>query len=125
MDLPCTALRTFPKLIEAACYNRARLTLHRLGRPLRVAIGGHHGLEVILEDRCWLCVDSFHDDVPVLAWCRFDTKGRRDLQAPVRCSLKLLRWRRVVALRDLFEALATGAAELRAGLDHKSGQNQA
>jgi hypothetical protein len=91
MDLPCTVLRTFPK-IEAACCNRARLALHRLGRPLRVAIGGHRGLEVILDDRCWLCVDSFHDDVPVLAWCRFDTKGRGICKRP--CAA---RWRSITS----------------------------
>jgi hypothetical protein len=105
MDLPCIALRTFPKLIEANCYNRARLALHRLGRPLRVAIDGHRGLEVILDDRCWLCVDSFHDDVPVLAWCRFDTKGRWDLQAPVCCSLEVYHIHGGLVMGSVLEAL--------------------
>lgn len=105
MNCSCTALRTFPKLIEAACYNRVRLALHRLGRPLRVAIGGHRGLEVILDDLCWLCVDSFHNDVPVLAWCQFDTRDRSNLQAPVRCSLEVYHLHGGLVMGSVLEVL--------------------
>jgi len=89
MPLPSSPLRSLPKTIEAACYNRVRLSLARHGRPLRVALSGHRGLEVILDDRFWLCVDSLQNDQPVLAWHEFETAGRNALHAPVHCQLCL------------------------------------
>ena len=87
MPLPANSLRTRPKTIEAACYNRVRLALVRRGRPLRVAVPGHRGLEMILDDRWWLCVDSLHDDQPILGWDQFETAGRDALHAPMHCRL--------------------------------------
>lgn len=87
MPLPAGVLHTLPKTVEAACYNRARLALLRRGRPLRVAVPDHRGLEMILDDRHWLCVDSLHNDQPVLGWDEFETAGRDALHAPVRCRL--------------------------------------
>ncbi|MGC1951704.1 MAG: hypothetical protein WA970_03855, partial [Gammaproteobacteria bacterium] len=66
MPLPAGVLHSLPKTIEAACYNRVRLSLARSGSPLRIALPGHRGLEMILEDRFWLCVDSLRNDQPVL-----------------------------------------------------------
>lgn len=42
---------------------------------------------MILEDRFWLCVDSLHNDQPILGWHQFETAGRRALHGPVRCQL--------------------------------------
>lgn len=82
-------LRIFPKQIEAACYNRARLALLRLGSPLRVTLQNHRGLDVILSNFNWLCVDSFADDQLVLAWCDFKIHARSDLHRPVATDLWL------------------------------------
>ena len=79
--------RVFPKTIEAACYNRVRLALLRLGFPLRVALQQHRGLEVILDSAMWLCVDSNTEDQPILAWREFQTCERRGLHLPVSCEL--------------------------------------
>ncbi len=81
--------RIFPKTIEATCYNRGRLALLRLGYPLRVALQQHRGLEVILSNTMWLCVDSNADDQPILAWREFQIHGRRNLIQPVPCELWL------------------------------------
>lgn len=105
MNLDCTALRTFPKRIDATCYNRVRLALRRLGRPLRIAIDYHRGLEMILDDQCWLCVDCFHHDAPILAWCRFDTTDRWDLHAPVPCSLEVYHLHGGLVMGSVLEAL--------------------
>ena len=59
-----TALRTMPKSIEASVYNHVRLALRRLGFPLRVPVPGHRGLEIILDDRIWLCVDANAEESP-------------------------------------------------------------
>lgn len=89
MSLPSRPLRALPKTIEAACFNSVRLALARRGHPLRVVLTGHRGLEIILEDRFWLCVDSLQNDRPVLGWHEFETAGRNALHAPVRCQLCL------------------------------------
>jgi hypothetical protein len=81
-------LRTFPKRIEAACYNRARLALHRIAKPLRLALSEHRGLEVILDDDCWLVVDTLNNDQLILAWTQFE-QHRSALHEPVACVLHL------------------------------------
>jgi hypothetical protein len=82
-------LRILPKRIEAACYNRVRLALLRLENPLRLTLTQHRGLEVILYDESWFCVDSFADDQLVLAWRDFQIHGRDNLCEPVACELWL------------------------------------
>lgn len=91
MDTPheTLPLRIFPKQIEAACYNRVRLALLRLGNPLRIALVQHRGLEVILDDDIWLCVDSLADEQPVLAWREFQVHARDNLHQPIACELWL------------------------------------
>lgn len=84
-----SSLRIFPKKIEAACYNRGRLALLRLGSPLRVTLSLHRGLVVILNSAIWLCVDSFADDQPVMAWREFQIHARDNLYQPVACELWL------------------------------------
>lgn len=84
-----TALRTMPKSIEASIYNHARLALRRLGSPLRVAVPGHRGLEIILDDHIWLCVDANADDQPVMAWVDFSGHHRDNLHEPIGCTLEL------------------------------------
>jgi len=87
-DIP--ALRIIRKTIEAARYNQVRLALRRLGNPLRVDLPGHRGLEIILHDRYWLCVDSYCNDLPVMAWTAFDTRRHNAaLHEPVPCQLRL------------------------------------
>ena len=89
MDILTNPMRIFPKQVEAACYNRGRLAMLRLGRPLRITLSLHRGLEVILDSNMWLCVDSFKDDQPVLAWREFKTFARDDLHQPIACELWL------------------------------------
>ena len=82
-------LRILPKTIEAECYNQVRLALSRLGKPLRIAVPDHRGLDFILDDHCWLCVDSIHADQPILAYCNFATAERSGLYEAVACELRL------------------------------------
>jgi len=89
MDTIDHPLRIFPKKIEAACYNRGRLALLRFGHPLRITLQQHRGLEVILDNTMWLCIDSTTDDQPVMAWREFQIQGRCNLHHPVACELWL------------------------------------
>ncbi len=83
-------LRSIPKTIEARYYNRVRLALTRLGKPLEVELDGEmRQTDMLLSDREWLCVDRARDDLPLLAWTDFSIKERDALHAPVRCTLNL------------------------------------
>jgi hypothetical protein len=100
-ELP--ALRTWPKVLEAGCYNRVRLSLRRIANPLRVALPGHRGLEMILDDRVWLCVDALHDDQPILAWHAFE--ARNGLHEPVACRLHVYHMHGGLVMGTALEAL--------------------
>jgi hypothetical protein len=78
-----------PKTIPATCYNRVRLALIRLGKPLRLGLPRHRGLEMVLTDEVWYCVDSLAEDQLILAWRAFATGGRDNLAEPVACELFL------------------------------------
>lgn len=83
------ALRVMPKTIPATCYNRVRLALIRLGKPLRLDLPQHRGLEMVLTDDAWRCIDTLREDQLVLVWRTFDSSGRDDLTQPVTCELHL------------------------------------
>jgi hypothetical protein len=102
-ELP--ALRSFPKRLEASCYNRVRLALGRFGRPLRLPLPQHRGLEAILDDDAWVCVDTTCDDLPVLAWLAFAVRGRSSLHEPVDCRLELYHWHAGLIMGTALEAL--------------------
>jgi len=108
-DLP--PLRVMPKAIEASCYNRVRLALRRLGKPLRFALREHRGLDAILDDRAWVCVDTNAGDFPVLAWCEFAVRGRDNLHRPVECRLKLFHWKAGLIMGTALEAIDSALAE--------------
>jgi len=100
------ALRVMPKIIDAACYNHVRLALLRLGRPLRVSLPDHRGLEIILNNDCWVCVDSTHDDQIIMVWLEFDTgKHNQALHAPVPCQLRLYHMCAGLVMGSALEAL--------------------
>jgi hypothetical protein len=104
------ALHARPKTIAAACYNRVRLSLARRGRPLRVPLPGHRGLEMILDDRWWLCVDGLNDDQPILAWHEFETVERSALHAPVQCRMCIYHFQAGLIMGSVLDALEQALA---------------
>jgi hypothetical protein len=106
-----TPLRVLPKTIEAACYNRVRLALLRNGPVLRIAVPRHSGLEIMVTDQAWLCVDTTRNDQPVLAWSEFQVSGRRGLHEAVRCRLSLYHIQAGLVMGSALEALAEGEWE--------------
>ena len=85
-DIP--PLRTLPKIIDAACYNRVRLALLRMGSPLRLEIPGHR-LDMVLTDRAWMGIAPWQMEIPMLVWTEFRPRPRRSLHEPVSCMLHL------------------------------------
>ena len=103
--------RVFPKTIEAGCYNRVRLALQRIARPLRIPLPDHRGLDVILDDGDWLVVDSFAGDMPILVWCDFQTIDRDSLHKPISCRIKLYHSHAGLIMGTALEALNRALAE--------------
>ena len=97
--------RIFPKTIEAGCYNRVRLALQRIARPLRIALPDHRGLDAILDDSNWLIVDSLAGDMPILMWCDFQTHDRDNLHKPIACLIKLYHSHAGLIMGTALEAL--------------------
>ncbi|MEA2079820.1 MAG: hypothetical protein U9P00_08185, partial [Pseudomonadota bacterium] len=82
------------------------LALRRLGNPLRVDLPDHRGLEVILNDHHWLCVDSIKDDQPIMAWLDFDTRSHNQaLHEPVPCQLRLYHMHAGLVMGSALDAL--------------------
>ncbi|MFP4615692.1 MAG: hypothetical protein ACLFRB_07425 [Thiohalorhabdus sp.] len=105
-------LRVRPKRIDAECYNRIRVRLMRTRRlPVRVAVPGHPGLEMILTDDAWLGVDAHRNDLPIIAWSRFEAKARTGLREPVPCRLSLYHTHAGLIMGSVLEALAGGEWE--------------
>jgi hypothetical protein len=105
MQLPSHSLHSLTKTIEAACYNRVRLALTRAGKPVRVALPNHRGLEMIVENRLWLCVNGILDDLPVLSFHDFETAGRTELHAPVRCRMSFYHTHAGLIMGSVLDAL--------------------
>lgn len=110
-DCALPPLRVFPKLVDATTFNRARLALHRIANPLRTSLTGHRGLDVVLRETQWLCVDACNGDLPILAWRDFATHRRDALHVPIECRLYLYHLHAGLimgtALESLSKALAT------------------
>ncbi len=79
-------IRTLPKTIDAACYNRVSLALARLGEPLDVEIMSLR-IAVRVERKMWAAW-SLVNDIPLMAWVDFHV-GERGLHEPVPCQVCL------------------------------------
>ena len=101
-----TPLHLMEKTIDADYYNHVRLALMRIANPLRVELPGHRGLEIILHDSYWFCIDSLRDDQPVMAWCDFDTRVHNQaLHQPVTCRLCIYHLHAGLVMGSALEAL--------------------
>jgi len=84
-----SSVHTLQKVIESTDYNRVRLALRRIRNPLRVTLDNMRCLDVILEDKFWLCIDTCMNDRPILAWTSFQISQRSALDESVTCELRL------------------------------------
>ena len=84
-DMP--PIRSIPYTLEAALYNRARLALLRIGNPLELELEVQ-GIDIVLENACWVGYYSHQTSLPLIAWDGFET-GRNALDAPVSCVMHL------------------------------------
>ncbi|WP_018881676.1 MULTISPECIES: hypothetical protein [unclassified Thioalkalivibrio] len=76
-------------LVEARYFNQVRRALARLGPEVRLSPPGLKHLDLILQRDAWIVVDRVLNDMPVVAWTAFHSRGRRSLHRPVACELLL------------------------------------
>lgn len=84
-DVP--KLKTEPSSIAGTYFNQVRLALLRLENPLRLKLPGLRGMDIILDDHAWVCVDRTLYDLPILAWTEFSHSERTGLHDDVSCML--------------------------------------
>ena len=85
-DVPI--LKTTPTYIQAMYYNRVRIALSRIDNPLRIELINLRGLDIVIDDDVWVCVDRTLNDLPIFAWTDFEYSARTNLFEPVGCSLR-------------------------------------
>ena len=73
--------------IHAPVYNRLRLATLRLESPLRLSLTGLRGMDFLMDEAAWICVDRTLYDLPIIAWTNFQTLGRDSLLTPVECHI--------------------------------------
>ena len=69
-------------------YNHVSLALKRLDKQIRLSIPGLKHLDLILDNEAWIIIDTVHAEFPIAAWSDFETEGRTDLAAPVKCVIR-------------------------------------
>ena len=84
-DVPIIKVK--PTTVKAEVYNHIRLGLLRLENPLRLPLAGLRGMDMILTDNAWVCVDRSLYDLPVLAWTKLNPSNRSALHTPVTAQL--------------------------------------
>ncbi len=85
-DVPI--LKSAPTCIEAMYYNRVRIALSRIGNPLRIELINLRGLDIVIDDEAWVCVDRTLNDLPIFAWTDFEYGARENLFEPIACRLR-------------------------------------
>jgi len=105
-EFPAYASR--PDHVPARRYNLWRLAALRIGLPLRLALPGLKGLELVLTERAWVCVDPQVNDMPIIAWTDFQGADRSTLHGPVPCEVKYFHFGATMVrakVLDLMESL--------------------
>ena len=109
-----TAVHTLHKVIDHTDYNRIRLALQRIKRPIRVTLEDMRCLDVIIDNDGWLCIDTCTNDRPIMAWVSFETSHRSGLNESVMCELRLYHIHSGLVMGEVLENLGK---ELQKRLD--------
>lgn len=84
-DVP--VIKVKPALVGSDVYNTVRLALIRLEKPHRLSLPGLRGMDMVLNDDVWVCVDRTLYDLPVIAWTLFEKNTRDALHRPIGCQV--------------------------------------
>ena len=107
-DIP--PLRTMQQTVDAACFNSARVALHRFGTPLEVELL-RPKLVILLDEHDWVAVPPWDTALPVLHWSGFIRQHHDHIHADVLCELRLFDVRSGLVMRTSLDALHTALRE--------------
>lgn len=96
------------KDMKAEDFNAVRLGILRLGSPLTLNVDGVKGLKCILDDHAWVFVDRYVDDMPLLAWMNFESRGA--LNETIPCELRLYHFKADLLVSRALDALKISIA---------------
>ncbi len=85
-DIPI--LKSVQTSMEATHYNHVCIALQRVANPLRIELLNLRGLDILLDDEAWVCVDRTMGDLPAMAWTSFKPAQRSGLHMSVPCELR-------------------------------------
>ena len=78
---------THTEKMDAALYNLWRRVRLHITLPTRLKLSALKSMRLVLENDCWVVVDSSHNDLPMIAWLKFQDAGRDSLHTPVACTV--------------------------------------
>jgi hypothetical protein len=98
--------------VESLFYNHVQTALKKLGTQIRLKIPKLKHLDLILQKDAWIIVDITLNDVPVVAWTNFETRGRTSLHEPIQCEIRFFHYAASMVLNRTLEAMELMLGEL-------------
>ena len=98
--------------VDAVFYNHVQTALKQLGSQIRLKIPKLKHLDLILQNDAWIIVDITLNDVPVVAWTNFETRGRTSLHEPIQCEIRFFHYAASMILNRTLEAMELMLGEL-------------
>jgi len=98
--------------VDAVFYNHVQTALKHLGSQIRLKIPKLKHLDLILQKDAWIIVDITLNDVPVVAWTNFETRGRTSLHEPIQCEIRFFHYAASMILNRTLEAMELMLGEL-------------
>lgn len=98
-------LARWPGNIEARYFNAAQTALKRLSEPIRFKVPTLNHLDLIVQKDAWIVVDRVLNDMPVVAWTDFQTKGRDNLHEPIPCEIRIYHFAARMIFKTTLDAM--------------------
>ncbi|MCW8956141.1 MAG: hypothetical protein OQL09_04600 [Gammaproteobacteria bacterium] len=102
-EVPQLASR--PGKVNATHYNHVQTALKRLGNQIRLKIPKLKHLDLIIQKDAWIIVDTVLNDIPVVAWTRFEIENRKSLHEPIQCEIRFFHFAASMILNRTLEAM--------------------
>lgn len=102
--------------VLAEHFNLVKISLKRLGSPIRLELPKLRTLDLLLDEETWIIVDRSLNDIPVMAWLDFKTKDR-SLHEPLPCTLNLYHAHANIIHQRVIEAMTLLLGEKLAALE--------
>ena len=106
--------------VDALYYNHVQTALKQLGNQIRLTIPKLKHLDLIIQKDAWIIVDIVLNDVPVVAWTNFETKGRDSLHEPIQCEIRFFHYAASMILNRTLEAMELMLGEVLEQELHKN-----